>query len=188
MPFKFGAKSIANMEKVHPALLQAAHYALQKIDVDFGFFEGVRSLELELENIRKGVSKLKDPKDCMHCVQKDGFGHAMDLVPYLPYKAMVWDDPDSEPVMITKYKSVWDWPACFKIAKLVQQWAFMNNTTIRWGGVWDIPLNKLSINLEREVEAYKARHKGADFLDGVHFELPFVNNTSDDGKDKAMIA
>lgn len=186
MTFKFGPKSIENMTGVHPQLIHAAHFALQKSSVDFGFFEGVRTVEREEQLIAEGKSKLKNPQDCMHCVQKDGLGHAMDLVPYLPVKNEAKSLEAGEDVF--EMQSSWDWPACFEIAKLVQQWAFINNVTIRWGGVWDIPLNKLSINLEREVEAYKARHKGADFLDGVHFELPFVNNTSDDAKDKAMIA
>lgn len=180
MGFKFGPKSIADMEQVHPQLVQAAHFALLNGEVDFGFFEGVRTIEKEVENIKSGASKLKHPEDCMHCLQADGFGHAMDLVPWLLDTSVEKE--------LQEYRFVWDWPACFKIAKLIQQFAFQNDLTIRWGGVWDIPLNKLSVNLEREVEAYKARHKGSDFLDGVHFELPVTNNTSDDVNETAIIA
>lgn len=177
MGFKFGPKSIKNMEGVHPVLLQAAHFALLNGDVDFGFYDGVRTAEEQQDLFKAGNSKVKNS---MHFVQEDGFGHAMDLVPWL-----LDEKAEKE---LQAYRYVWDWPACLKIAALIQQYAFQNNVTIRWGGVWDIPLNKLSVNLEREVEAYKTRHKGPDFLDGVHFELPIVNNTSDDVKGTAIIA
>lgn len=179
MGFRFGAKSIEHMTGVFPALLHAAHFALQNSDIDFGFYEGLRTVEQEAENIKKGTSHLTDPTHCMHCVQKDGFGHAMDLVPYI-----LGED--------NNYHSVWDWPLCIKIAKLIQQYAFQNNLTIRWGGVWDMPLNKLSTNLGNEVLAYKSRfrkeHKREAFLDGVHFEIPMQNDTPNDEASQAIIA
>ena len=186
MTFKFGKKSIEHMEGVHPTLILAAHYALVNAGVDFGFFEGVRSVAKSQENIDKGTSWLKKAEDSMHCVQKDGYGHGMDLVPYLPVDEI--KVVEGVEVKNTVYKNVWDWPACILIAKAVQQYAFANNVAIRWGGVWDIPLNKLTTNLEAEVAAYQVRHAGKDHLDGVHFELPVINNTSDDVKDTAIIA
>lgn len=204
MTFKFGPKSIEHMTGVYPALIHAAHFALQNSDVDFGFFEGVRTKEKEIENIKNGTSKLNNPELCTHCVQKDGFGHAMDLVPWLPreesyqveVKEMVSDGEDKEPKEITKietkkriiYSSTWDMSACIKIAKLIQQYSIENNLTIRWGGVWDMSLNKLSSDLEKEITAYQVRHKGKDFFDGVHFEIPVESNAPNDEVNPAIVA
>lgn len=168
--FKFGERSQKNLIQVHSTLRQAAEYAIAYSSVDFGVYEGVRSVEKERENIRNGTSKLSNPRDCMHCIQSDGYGHAVDLVPFIN----------------GVYQ--WDWKACYEIAKWMQQYCFRYGVTIRWGGVWDLPLNKLSLNLEREVEAYRVRHEGKDFLDGVHFELPREVNTPADEGSQAKIA
>jgi peptidoglycan L-alanyl-D-glutamate endopeptidase CwlK len=118
--------------------------------------EGVRSLEHEQQCINQGVSKLHNPADCQHCIQADGFGHAMDLVPYI----------DGQPK--------WVWEAIYPVAAALQQVALAQGVRLRWGGVWDRVLNDLSLGpvaLKAAVGEYCARHAGPDFLDGPHYEL-----------------
>jgi len=45
---------------------------------------------------------------------------------------------------------------------------------ITWGGAWDRKLSDFGGNeraYQAEVEAYKIRHPGKDFIDGPHFEI-----------------
>lgn len=170
MIYALGTRSNLNLTSVHPILAEAARYAITNSSVDFGVYEGLRTIEKERENIANGTSKLTNPRDCLHCLQSDGFGHAVDLVPFI------------------NGAYTWDWKAVYVIAAHVQQFCFRNSVALRWGGVWDIRLNKLSTNLEREVDAYRARREGKAFLDGVHFELPIEVNTITDAESSAKIA
>lgn len=169
--FKFGSKSQSKLYMVNSTLVEIAEEAISISTVDFGIYEGIRTIEQERENIRNGVSKLSNPRDCKHCPQFDGLSHAVDAVPYVD----------------GAYQ--WLWPECYKIAKAFRHAALRRGALIRWGGVWDRNLNSLGDDLDGEVEAYRIRHIGKDFLDGVHYELvtPAIhpNNT---GNDKALIA
>lgn len=162
--FKFGSKSLSKLYLVHPFLVEIAEYAIEITPVDFGIFEGLRTVEQERENIKDGSSKLTNPRDCKHCVQKDGWAHAIDAVPFIDGAFR------------------WDWDGCFSIARAFQLGAVHHGVIIRWGGVWDKPLNSLGTNLNKEVDDYRVRHVGKDFLDGVHFELvdSLTNNTIND--------
>lgn len=167
--FFLGSKSRANFYMVHPSLIKVAEDAIKITRVDFGIFEGLRTVDKERDNIAKGVSFLKDPRDCKHCPQKDGFSHAIDAVPFIA----------------GAYQ--WTWPECYEIAKAFQASALQFGVRLRWGGVWDKLLVELSHNLDDEVEAYRKRHIGKDNLDGVHYEL-MDNIINDTTNDKALIA
>ncbi len=150
MGFKFGQKSIDEQRGVHPNLISVANGTIAISPVDFSFHDGLRALETQQEYVRTGVSKTLDSK---HIKQKDGFGHAMDLVPYIGGKLR------------------WEWPPIFVIARCVQSEAIRLGVPMTWGAVWDCDLRELSTKLEWEVEQYKIRHPGPDFLDGPHFQL-----------------
>lgn len=155
-PFAFGATSQRRLIGVQPELVSVAKRAIQITAQDFGVMEGLRTVEQEAENIKNGTSKLKDPKDCKHCIQPDGFGHALDLVP--------WIDGAFQ----------WDWKAIYPIAAAMQSAALELKVIVRWGGVWDRSLNAMlagAAELENEVAAYRRRHGTPAFLDGSHYEL-----------------
>lgn len=163
--FSLGSKSQSKFYMVHPKLVKIANYAITITKADFGIFEGLRTVDQERENIKNKVSFLKDPRDCKHCPQKDGFSHAIDAVPVING---VWQ---------------WTWPECFEIAEAFRQASIYYDIPIRWGGVWDYhDMRNLSVDLNDEVEKYRVRHLGKDNLDGVHYELvePVVNNTTND--------
>lgn len=75
----------------------------------------------------------------MHRPQADGFGHAVDLVPYINGKLR------------------WEWPAIYPIAAAVWQASRELGVPIRWGGAW---INMVDIKsgtsgaMKAAVEAY----------------------------------
>lgn len=151
--FVLGSKSLAHLAGVHPDLVSVVKAAIGLSDVDFGVHEGLRSIETQKKYVSLGVSKTNKSK---HLQQPDGFGHAVDLVPYV-------DDALR-----------WEWPLIYPVAAAVQDAARAASINIRWGGVWDralIDINDGAVALHDEVKAYSARHPGPDFLDGPHFEL-----------------
>lgn len=148
--FNLGAKSLANLNCVHPALIACVKDAIQTSREDFAVHEGLRSLETQQNYYNKGVSKTMNSK---HLKQKDGFAHAVDLVPYIN----------------GVYR--WEWPLIYPIAAAMQGAAIRLGVKLRWGAIWDHDLARLTGSLMYEVQAYKARHPGTDFLDGPHYEL-----------------
>lgn len=156
--YKFGTGSLNEQKGVHPILLAVANRAIQITTQDMVFYDGVRTLKEQTANVKKGVSKTMNSK---HLPQKDGYSHAMDLVPYI------------------NGKPTWDWEGCYRIALAVDQAATEQEVAhlITWGGAWDRRLSDFGGDVtayKREVEAYAARHPGKDFLDGPHFELTGV--------------
>ena len=72
-------------------------------------------------------------------------------------------------------KFTWDWPYYWLIAHAMDNAATQLKCAdrIRWGGAWDRRLSDFGGDADayrKEVEAYKIRHPGKDFIDGPHFE------------------
>jgi peptidoglycan LD-endopeptidase CwlK len=152
--FRFGSASVKEMQGVLPQLLEVAARALNLSQQDFIFYDGARTYKEQVALKAAGRSQTLNSK---HIIQSDGYGHAMDLVPYI----------DGGPK--------WDWEGCYKIACAVDQAAsqlgYANN--IVWGGAWDRRLSDFGGDphlYKAEVELYKSRHPGKDFIDGPHFE------------------
>jgi peptidoglycan LD-endopeptidase CwlK len=147
--FKFGERSEKELQGVHPDVVRVARRALELTEVDFAVTDGLRTREEQVELVRTGASKTMNSK---HLPQADGRGHAVDLTPYLNGKPR------------------WEWPLVFKVARAVRQAARELGVEMVWGATWDRVLNRLPEDLEAEVEAYKKRHPGPDFLDGPHYQ------------------
>lgn len=153
MTYALGRTSLANLSGVHPDLVRVVKRAIQTTRQDFSVFEGLRSEQRQLALLKSGASRVKRGK---HQRQDDGFGHAVDLLPFI----------DGMPR--------WEWGAIWAIADAMRDAAIEENVRLRWGGVWDRKLNLLQDGvdgLKAAVEAYKVRHPGPDFLDGPHYEL-----------------
>ena len=74
---RYGRRSMANLEGVHPLLVD---WALELVTImDNKVVDGVRDLTTQQEYVALGVSKTVDSK---HLIQPDGYGHALDLAPY----------------------------------------------------------------------------------------------------------
>lgn len=147
--FKFSQRSENNLKGVHPDLVNVVRKALELSEVDFTVTEGVRSQSTQHAYVAKGVSQTMLSK---HLIQKDGYGHAIDIVPY--------------PVS-------WELEQFYPIAEAFQKAAEMLNVKIRWGGAW-VLLNHSNGSAKSLVEAYSAaRRKMGNkvFIDAPHFEL-----------------
>lgn len=155
MSYTLGKLSRANLVGVHPILVKLVERTIQLTTQDFTVHDGLRTVAEQKTLVAKGVSKTMSSK---HLPQADGFGHAVDLVPFINGQLR------------------WEWPPIFNIALAVDQAATEQGVAknIRWGGVWDRTLDQFggsAAAMKAEVDAYCRRHPGPDFIDGPHFEL-----------------
>lgn len=151
--FQLGNRSLRELEGVHPELVKVVKRAITYTSVDFGVHDGLRTLAEQRQLVAKGASKTLNS---MHRQQKDGYGHAVDLVPYINGRLR------------------WEWEPIWHIALAVDQAATELNVKLVWGAVWDTSMMHYggSITaLKDAVEDYKKRHPGPDFLDGPHYQL-----------------
>lgn len=156
MGFQFGARSLRELKGVHPDLVAVVTDAIGQSAVDFGVFDGIRTPQEQNELFRRGASTMDGfEKVGRHQVQSSGFGHAVDLVPWIG----------------GQFK--WDWPAIYDLTAVVQDCARFREIDIRWGGCWQ-HINPLAGAPQNWVEAYckRRREQGRRaFTDGPHFEL-----------------
>jgi peptidoglycan L-alanyl-D-glutamate endopeptidase CwlK len=153
MTYQLGARSVAKLRGVHPMLVAVVNRAIELTEQDFSVVDGLRSAAQQAELVRRGASQTLASR---HLAQPDGWGHAVDLVPY----------HDGAPR--------WEWPLIYPVAAAAHKAARQLGVALRWGGVWDRRLELLPgtpLGLQEAVLAYARRHPGPDFLDGPHYEL-----------------
>lgn len=163
MAFKLGTTSRKQLTGVHPKLVAVVEKAIEITDQDFSVISGLRSAEEQNRLYRRGASKLDGfNSKSMHQRQDDGFGHAVDLVPYI----------NGQPR--------WEWPAIYPICFAVKTAARELSASVRWGGFWNYisPECVYDIStplaIERAVREYTARRVArgkSAFTDGPHYEL-----------------
>lgn len=146
--------SKANLSGVIHPLADCVMGAILITIQDFCVYEGLRTLAQQHKNVQRGVSQTMDS---MHLPQSDGFGHAVDLVPWIGGKP------------------TWDWGGCYRVAMAMDEAATQLGIAehIRWGGAWDKRLSDFGgdeASYKQAVQDYQKRHPGPDFLDGPHFE------------------
>ncbi len=156
MTYVLGAGSLARLEGVHPDLVRVVKRAILITAQDFSVTDGVRTRAQQARLVASGASKTMASR---HLVQPDGFGHAVDLVPY------------------AGGRQVWDWTLIWPITLAVRQAAIEAGLPLVWGGIWDRQLADLpgdQRGLVSAVDAYKARRRATGksaFLDGPHYEI-----------------
>lgn len=162
--FKFGTRSLEELNGVHEGVVECCHYAIKRSSVDFGVHDGLRTIEQQREYVRTGASQTLNSK---HLVQPDGFGHAVDLVPYINGKLR------------------WEEGPCLEVACAMVEASAHCRVELVWGGVWDrqadelgmIERGSLTVDsdlLRRAIADYRARRKAMGkkaFIDMPHFEL-----------------
>lgn len=147
--YKFSNKSKQKMKGVHPDLIKVLNLAIQISKQDFSITEGVRSAEVQQSLY---LSKKSQTLKSKHLIQEDGYGHAVDVVPY----PISWNVEDF-----------------YEIAEAIRTAAKQLNIKIRWGGAW-ILLNNTDKSCEQLVKEYSvARRKAGNrvFIDAPHFEI-----------------
>ncbi len=159
MSFAFGARSLARLKGVHPSLVGVVNRAITITKQDFSVHDGLRTQAVQREYVRRGVSKTMNSK---HMKQADGFGHAVDLVPWINGQLR------------------WEWKPIFNIAAAVRIAAELQGVALIWGGVWDrdfLALGETAADLEAAVNGYVSRRRALGktaFIDGPHLELKGV--------------
>jgi peptidoglycan L-alanyl-D-glutamate endopeptidase CwlK len=156
MTYALGPASRREMVGVHPKLVAVVERAIVMTAQDFTVHDGLRTEAEQREYVRRGVSKTMASK---HMKQADGFGHAVDLVPFINGQLR------------------WEWKPIYVIAAAVRKAAIEQGVALIWGGVWDRPFEQLPgtpAEIEAAVNSYVARRRGMGktaFIDGPHYEL-----------------
>jgi len=157
MTFALGAKSMRELAGVEPRMVRVVQRAIVLSTQDFTVFDGLRTTQDQQRMVASGASETMDSK---HLPQPDGYGHAVDLVPWINGKPR------------------WEWGPIFHIASAMHTAAREMGLPLRWGGVWDRPflaLDGTPQGLAAAVEAYVARRrklgKKRVFIDGPHYEI-----------------
>lgn len=156
MKYYLGAASRARLAGVHPQLVAVVEKAISFTPQDFSVTDGLRTEKRQRELVAKGASRTMKSK---HLPQADGFGHAVDLVPF--------DDGPR-----------WEWPLVYPVAFAMQTAALSLGVNLIWGGCWDRELTSLPRSWEElaeETQAYIKRRRalGDDHVltDGPHYQL-----------------
>lgn len=150
--FRLSRASMAYLEGVHPRLVEVVDRAIELTTQDFMVTDGVRTLERQKELVASGASKTMNSR---HLRQPDGWGHAVDLVPYLQSPR-------------------WEWPLIYPVAVAMRRASEEFGVELTWGGAWDRPLSSFNPTVDdmrRAVAEYTRRHPGPDFIDGPHYQL-----------------
>lgn len=121
MPYRLSPTSLARLAGVHPALVAVVKRAILQSRQDFLVLEGLRSQARQDRLYAQGRSTpgpvVTWTRKSRHQRQADGFGHAVDLVPW----PVDWTDPG-------KFDAVAE--AMFAAAKALGH-------SVRWGADWD---------------------------------------------------
>ncbi len=169
--FVLGRASRQRLVGVHPDLAGVVELALKRSRQDFAVLEGVRSEETMYAYYGKGrtaaelaakgvpaiyakpwaakITWLNNPLASEHRKRADGFGRAVDLIPYYGPGVSPWPE-HHPPALRAKYIAAFD-----EVARAMFEAAAELGVPIRWGADWD--------------GDGKAREKGES--DSPHFEL-----------------
>ncbi len=164
--FKLGAKSLANLDGVHPVLVTVVKRAIELTEQDFTVFEGLRTLERQKKLVASGASKTLNSmhiagKDKLNAASAAAYGHAVDLVPWIDGQAR------------------WEWGPTYAIAAAVRKAAAEQGVAekVNWGGVWDrwiADLPDTAAGMKAAVNGYVDRRRAigrSAFIDGPHFQI-----------------
>lgn len=154
MAYRLGVRSRLKLIGVHPMLGTIVREAIAVTDQDFAVVDGLRGPDEQRELVARGASQTMQSK---HLRQRDGYSHAVDLVPIVGGVAR------------------WEWPLIYPVARAMWIVAHRYHVALTWGGVWDRPFLDLSPSaLEIEVENYVQRRRKlgrSAFIDGPHYQL-----------------
>ncbi len=154
MSFMLGTRSRTNLIRVQPVLVKVVERSIQITRQDFVVQTGVRTAAEQRAHVAGGTSWTMNSK---HLLQKDGWSHAVDLVP------------------LVLNKMTWDWERCYAVAAAMAEAAQDLHVDLRWGGVWDRNIHSYGAAQVRQANVdYVRRRRAAGkraAIDGPHFEL-----------------
>ena len=115
---QWDARSLRNLQGIHPDLRKVMDRALQEAPFAFIVTEGLRTKERQKELVRVGASKTLNSRHIT--------GHAIDLVPFV--------DIDKDGRVETE--EMYSWPLYYKLAPVIKAAAAKEEVAIVWGGDW----------------------------------------------------
>lgn len=132
---KFSQRSKDALKGVHPDLVRLMEAAIVDSPVDFTIVEGVRTAERQKQLYAQGRTTKGDivtysngvTSKSNHQVKADGYGHAVDLYPFVDGKLRM-----SEPYVVPKLR---------EISKHIKAKAAKLGIKIVWGGDWKKPFD-----------------------------------------------
>lgn len=126
MTRKFSARSIKNMNGIHPDLRRVLDRALKDSPLDFVVIEGLRTPERQKQLVATGASQTLNSRHIT--------GHAVDLLPIGP-----------------NGKGAFDWPLYDRLGPAVKEAAAKEGVAIVWGGDWKKFKDGPHFELDRKV-------------------------------------
>lgn len=123
----FSKRSLKNLEGVQPNLVRLMELAIRNTPIDFTVVEGVRTSERQQELHAQGREKPGNivtnvdgvTKKSNHQVKADGYGHAVDIYPFINGQVRVDD--------VASLK---------RIADHIKAVARLHGIKVEWGGDW----------------------------------------------------
>jgi peptidoglycan L-alanyl-D-glutamate endopeptidase CwlK len=163
MTFSLGPRSVANLAGLHPGLLGIVHGAIVSTSVDFGVTgKAVRTAAEQHKLFLQRVTQKDGYKSkSNHQPKEDGFGHAVDLTPFVGGKYIVTED-------------AWDYYPAIASGMSLSAKALGLAHHLKWGCNWLETMDRYGstiADMKAAMERYKVNHPGKDFLDGPHFEF-----------------
>lgn len=159
MTYSLGQRSRDELRQVHPRLVTVVERAIVITEQDFGVHDGIRTPREQNALFRRGLSRCDGYRSISkHQLQPSGYGEAVDLVPYVPGRGLLWE-----------------WELIYPVCEAVVAAAKELNVPIRWGGCWGYTsITELTGSPENWVQDYVRRKQKAGkraFNDGPHYEL-----------------
>jgi peptidoglycan L-alanyl-D-glutamate endopeptidase CwlK len=145
--YKLSARSLRNLQGVHPDLVRVVKHAIEDTPIDFVVIEGLRTMSRQQELVKSGASQTMNSRHIT--------GHAVDLAAWVG-------------------EIRWDMGLYYQIAATMQKVSRYAGVPIRWGGAW-VRLDTATQTPAQLVAQYVASRRAAGrkaFIDGPHFELP----------------
>jgi peptidoglycan L-alanyl-D-glutamate endopeptidase CwlK len=122
----YSARSLKNLNGIHPDLRRVVDRALQDSPLDFVVIEGLRTKERQKQLVAQGASKTMNSRHLT--------GHAVDLVPIGP-----------------NGKAAFDWPLYHQLGPAVKAAAEAEGVALDWGGDWSSFRDGPHFELNRKV-------------------------------------
>lgn len=123
---KYSARSLKNLNGIHPDLRRVIDRALLDSPMDFTVIEGLRTKERQKQLVASGASRTLNSRHIT--------GHAVDLVPIGP-----------------NGKAAFDWPLYDVLGPAVERAAEAEGVAIAWGGRWASFRDGPHFELDRKV-------------------------------------
>lgn len=126
MTRRYSARSLKNLNGIHPDLRRVIDRALQDSPLDFVVIEGLRTRERQKQLVASGASRTMNSRHLT--------GHAVDLVPIGP-----------------NGKAAFDWPLYDVLGPAVKAAAAAEGVALVWGGDWTSFKDGPHFELDRKV-------------------------------------